>query len=148
MKYRQPVILSCIFLLIFAFACNRADVILNPCLNIFPRDGLYRCNGKLIHPTLGTLYYQGVYRYFHTYGPRDFQHQYSFINSLGITDSLNIFPITTFSFTDYSVVVSDATGTVKNPIPNVNRFDTCSGILYIKYSWSNGTRTVCDTCFF
>ncbi len=148
--------LLCFFFINLLIASCRkipADTGRTSCSPILPKDGFFNCNGKLIHPTLGTVYYQNVNRHFQTTGSHTLSHQYTFsIGSLGYSLG-GAYINTQFNlYLDSSVIVSSGSGSsfIANPIPNINWYDTCTGSLYIKYTLHNGATIsqVCDTCFF
>lgn len=110
------------------------------------------CKGRITTPSLGVIYYSGLKRSFRTSGPNSIDTDTKYINQAGDTIVMPAVIIRlTVDFITYYLYNSGAPGNavVFDPIPpGVSRFDTCTGILYLKYSWTNHTREVCDTCVF
>jgi hypothetical protein len=135
-------------------ACNKDQRPANTnCVTIIaPLPGLHPAKGRFVHPVLGTLNYQNVVRNYQATAPNTLQFRYSYTGATGSLDSTNLFVDVQFSTVDSSVTVRPATPAVTTGFdmqtPNPNWYDSCTGTLYLKFSWSSGTRKVTDTCSF
>jgi hypothetical protein len=132
--------------------CDKDPTTARSCPPIAPKAGVYPCKGKLTHPTLGNLSYQNIPRYYQTVAPNTLQYRHTYLNAAGNLDSTALDVRVVFSTADSSVTVSPATTAVTMGFDmeaaNPNWYDSCTGTLYLKFSWLNRTRTVVDTCFF
>jgi hypothetical protein len=151
MKYS---LIPAILLLLVFNACNKTKQPTNSCPYVPLYDGFYPCKGRFVHPPAATAYYQNLSREFKTYGLRTLGIEYYF--NYNNTPPNYIIGNNRMDF-EYNlstnpqlVTVKNAMMTVNNPVPNTNAYDTCSGILIVKYSWPHGADTweVCDTCYF
>jgi hypothetical protein len=144
----------CFLMFLFmAYACRHESIRRQrTCTAIRPYNGLIRCNGKFVSPSLGTIYYQNLQRQFVASGANSQCFTFNFIDpSSGAVINTSTVVRVAYNTTDSSVLVSDCTPApllVVAPSPNPNWYDTCTGRLYMQYSWMGNTRQVCDTCFF
>jgi hypothetical protein len=111
------------------------------------------CKGRITTPSLGTIHYTGLKRFFLTSGQNSVNTDTRYINQTGDTIVHDSFWVRlTINPHNYYITVSEAPGggiVIFDPVPpGTSRFDTCTGNLYLKYSWNNHTMEVCDTCVF
>jgi hypothetical protein len=144
--------MAVLLLATFWAACKKTDTKVPDCVRITPSPGLHKSNGSFVHPILGTFYYQDVQRNYQATAPNVLQYRFSYRNAAGGLDSTNLYVDVVFSTVDSSVTVRPSTAVVTPSFdvqtPNPNWYDSCTGTLYLKFSWSGASRKITDTCHF
>ncbi len=149
--YSAPALLLLAILAAALPACTKDTTRALNCTPIPPHDGLVKCNGRFRHPTLGILYYRDYPRQFSTAGPNSLCYIPTLPDGSGNILNTSFSVQVSFNNTNTTVLVGNCMPNItaiSSPAPNPNRYDSCTGTLYLNYNWLGNTREICDTCSF